>query len=150
MDDTICFIKIEHVEYILLLLNGFDNNIEFTFEEENDDVLPFLDVLIDTDSIIQSKQSEKLQIMTFIWIGTPLPHIPGNEELWRHLWNVYIVCSTEDFLDKELKYLEKVFHENNDYPKYIIKQIPKQSPDQYNEQELDMIKRNFNLNEVVE
>ena len=66
MDDTICFIKIEHVEYILLLLNGFDNNIEFTFEEENDDVLPFLDVLIDTDSIIQSKQSEKLQIMTFI------------------------------------------------------------------------------------
>ena len=66
MDDTICFIKIEYVEYILLLLNGFDNNIEFTFEEENDDVLPFLDVLIDTDSIIQSKQSEKLQIMTFI------------------------------------------------------------------------------------
>ena len=63
---------------------------------------------------------------------------------------IYIVCSTEDFLDKELKYLEKVFHENNDYPKYIIKQIPKQSPDQYNEQELDMIKRNFNLNEVVE
>ena len=66
MDDTICFIKIEYVEYILLFLNGFDNNIEFTFEEENDDVLPFLDVLIDTDSIIQSKQSEKLQIMTFI------------------------------------------------------------------------------------
>ena len=66
MDDTICFIKIEYVEYILLLLNGFDNNIEFTFEEENNDVLPFLDVLIDTNSIIQSKQSEKLQIMTFI------------------------------------------------------------------------------------
>ena len=46
VDDTICFIKIEYVEYILSVLDGFDNNIEFTFEEENDGVLPFLDVLI--------------------------------------------------------------------------------------------------------
>ena len=46
MDDSICFIKIEYVEYILSVLNGFDNNLEFTFEEENDGMLPFLDVLI--------------------------------------------------------------------------------------------------------
>ena len=42
VDDTVCFIKIEYVEYILSVLNGFDNNIEFTVEEENDGVFPFL------------------------------------------------------------------------------------------------------------
>ena len=44
MYDTICFIKIEYVEYILSVLNGFDSNIEFKFEEENDGALPFLDI----------------------------------------------------------------------------------------------------------
>ena len=43
----------------------------------------------------------------------------------------YIVYSTEDFLDKELKYLEKAFHENNNYPKYVIKQILQQSYDEH-------------------
>ena len=37
----------------------------------------------------------------------------------------YIVCSTKDFLHKELKYLEKVLHDNNSYQKYVIKQILK-------------------------
>ena len=33
----------------------------------------------------------------------------------------YIVCSIQDFLDKKLEYLEKAVHENNNYPKYVIK-----------------------------
>ena len=42
VDDIICFIKIDYVEYISSVLNGFDNKIKFTVQEENDDVLPFL------------------------------------------------------------------------------------------------------------
>ena len=49
VDGTICFLKIEYVEYILSVLNGFYYNIELTFEEENDSVLPFLDALISRD-----------------------------------------------------------------------------------------------------
>ena len=33
VDDTICFIKIEYVQYILLALNGYDDKTEFTFEK---------------------------------------------------------------------------------------------------------------------
>ena len=40
--------------------------------------------------------------------------------------HAYIVCSTNDFLKKEVKYLVKVFHETNNYPHYEIKQILKQ------------------------
>ena len=35
----------------------------------------------------------------------------------------YVICSTDQLLERELKYLEKVFHEKNNYPKYIVKQI---------------------------
>ena len=34
-----------------------------------------------------------------------------------------IICSTDQLLETELKYLEKVFHEKNNYPKYIVKLI---------------------------
>ena len=36
---------------------------------------------------------------------------------------MYGICSTDQLLERELKYLEKIFHEKNNYPKYIIKQI---------------------------
>ena len=62
----------------------------------------------------------------------------------------HIVRSIEEFLHKELIYLEKVFHENNNYPKYVIKQILKQSLDDHNKQEFDMASTNLNLNDAVE
>ena len=46
IDDTICFIKVGSVNYILSLLNSFDVNIKFTYELEHDGQLPFLDVLL--------------------------------------------------------------------------------------------------------
>ena len=42
VDDIICLIKIEYVDNILSVLNGFDNNIKFTVEEEKEGMLPFL------------------------------------------------------------------------------------------------------------
>ena len=47
-------------------------------------------------------------------------------------------------------YRSKVFHENNNYPKYVIKQILQQSYDEHEEQELDITNTNLKLNDVVE
>ena len=49
-----------------------------------------------------------------------------------------------------MKYLEKIFYESNNYPKYVIKQILKQFHDEHSKQELDMTNMNLNLNDVVE
>ena len=46
VDDTISYIKEEFIEQVLSKLNGYHNNIEFTYEIENDGKLPFLDVLV--------------------------------------------------------------------------------------------------------
>ena len=36
----------ESIEHVLSKLNGYHDNIEFTYEIENDGKLPFLDVLV--------------------------------------------------------------------------------------------------------
>ena len=57
--------------------------------------------------------------------------ILGKEELKKTLVErAYIVCSTNEFLQKELKYLVEVFHETNNYPHYVIKQNLKQVQDE--------------------
>ena len=44
--DTVCFAKIGTTEVIVSFLNSFGKNIQFTFEEENDEIIQFLDTLI--------------------------------------------------------------------------------------------------------
>ena len=44
--DTISYIKKESIEHVLSKSNVYHENIEFTYEIENDGKLPFLDVLV--------------------------------------------------------------------------------------------------------
>ena len=41
VDDTICFVKIGTINYILTILNNFDPNITFTYKVQKDYKLPF-------------------------------------------------------------------------------------------------------------
>ena len=45
-DDTLCFVKKGSRDYILSSLNDFHDNITFTFEEERNNMISFLDVLL--------------------------------------------------------------------------------------------------------
>ena len=46
VDDTLCFVKKGSRDYILSSLNDFHDNITFTFEEERNNMISFLDVLL--------------------------------------------------------------------------------------------------------
>ena len=48
------------------------------------------------------------------------------------------MCSTNERLQKELKYLEKVCHETNNYPQDVIKQILKQVQDEQIQQNINV------------
>lgn len=48
------------------------------------------------------------------------------------------MCSTNELLQKELKYVEKVFHKTNNYPQYVIKQILKQIQHEQNQQSVNV------------
>ena len=49
MDDTFAYVKPDSTEYVLSVLNSFHDNIKFTYEQENNNRLPFLDVLFIRD-----------------------------------------------------------------------------------------------------
>ena len=44
----------------------------------------------------------------------------------------YLICSTDELRNRELEHIEKVFYENNSYPKYVIKQVLQQISEQHN------------------
>ena len=87
---------------------------------------------------------------------TSLSEKPTNNDIYLN-WNAFapdawkrgtfktlvqrayiIVCSTNELLQKQLKYLLKVLRETNDYPHYVIKQILKQVQDEQNQQNVNV------------
>ena len=45
MNDTFVYVNRGSIEYVLSVLNSFHENIKFSHEQENNNRLPFLDVL---------------------------------------------------------------------------------------------------------
>ena len=44
VDDTICFIKNDSIDYVFSVLNSFHLSIQFTYETENNNIISFLDI----------------------------------------------------------------------------------------------------------
>ena len=57
------FVKIDTTEFIISVLNILDKNIQFTFEEENDEAIPFLDILISRKKISQQQYIENRPVL---------------------------------------------------------------------------------------
>ena len=50
VNDVLCFIKTDSMDYALKMLNGFHRNIQFTYEVETHSQNSFLDILVIRDS----------------------------------------------------------------------------------------------------
>lgn len=64
VDDTLTAIKPDAINAALSIMNGFDNNISFTHEIENNGTIPFLDVLLlrsdeGLESTVYGKETNK-------------------------------------------------------------------------------------------
>ena len=112
-DDTICFIKTGTTEFITSVLNSFDKNIQFTFEEENDETIPFLDILISTkrNNITTTVCRKSTCNDIYLNWNAFAPATWKIRTLKTFVERAYIVFSTGQLQERELKYLEKVFHE---------------------------------------
>ena len=71
VDDTFAYVKIGSVEYVFLVLNSFHKNIKFTYEEEQNNTLPFLNVIFIRDGE-KPLFIERIHIMACIHTGTHL------------------------------------------------------------------------------
>ena len=122
VDGTFASVKIGSVEYVLSVLNSSHKNIKFTYEEEQNNTLPFLDVLF-------IRGSEKLNttvyrkdthnVLYLHWnLYTPVSWKRGTLKSLSS--RAYMVCPNETLLEKELKHLKHVFHKTNGYPWWVI------------------------------
>ena len=125
VDGSIIFVKNDNIDCALDQLNSFHEQMQFTYEVEHNNKLPFLDVLI-------IKNANK--------IGITVYRKPTNTDVYLN-WNThalttwkrrtlrtilscaYTICSSETYLNEEIKYIESTFEKVNNYPKYVITQL---------------------------
>ena len=85
VDDTISYIKEEFTEHVLSKLNGYHDNIEFTYKIENEGKLLFLDILVILKiTKLRQQYTIKVPTMTYIFTGSRFPKQNGNEGRYRH------------------------------------------------------------------
>ena len=125
VDDTITYIKPSSINYVLSVLNSFHKNIKFTFEEEKDNKISFLDVLIlRKGSSIQTTVYRKVTHNdVYLQWGSFSPNIWKVETLKTLLLIALVVCSNEQLLNKEIEHLRNVFHPTDGYPKAVIQNV---------------------------
>ena len=116
------------IEYVLLAPESIHPNIKFTYEKEVNNTLPFLDVLFirNSDHIHTTVYRKETNNDLYLHWHAFIP-ISLKRGTIRTLVNrAYIICSDNNYLQQELKHLERVFHTLNCYPLWIIKQIMKE------------------------
>ena len=124
VDDTISYIKEESIEHVLSKLNGYHDNIEFTYEIENDDKLPFLDVLVirkdyEVETTVYRKSTNN-DIYLYRQSFSPTTWKRGT--LQTLVSKVCRVCSNDKHLENEIKHLKKVFRDINGCANWVIEQ----------------------------
>ena len=107
------------------MLNNFHPNIQFTYEAEYNFKLAFLDVMLsrDRESIVTTVYRKITNADVYINWNLFAPHSCKRGTLKTLTQRAYMICSTTELLDTEIKYLEKVLVVKNNYPKWIIRQI---------------------------
>ena len=125
VDDTFVYVKRGLIEYALSVLNLFHDNIKFTYEQENNNRLPFLDVLfIRDDEKINTTvfRKDTYNDLYLYWDSfSPISWKRGTLKLL--ISRTYMICSNQSLLEKELKHLKNTFHKKNGYPLCMINQV---------------------------
>ena len=110
---------------MLQQLNSFHPNIQFTYELEKKNKIPFLNVLfIRKHSTFETTVYRK-GTNTDIYLNWQYfaPNTLKRDTFKVLINRAYNICSTNYHLTNELKHLENVFRYRNSYPHWIIKQI---------------------------
>ena len=124
VDDTLAYVKTGSIETVLNAINSFHPSIQFTYEEEKDNSIAFLDVYVTRIDSVVSTTVYRKPTSNDIYLNwnsfTPFNWKKGTLKMLIN--RAYKVCSNDELLQKELNHLSKAFHEVNDYPMWIIKQ----------------------------
>ena len=113
------------MKFVLDPLKNFHKNVKFTFEEEIDEKIPFLDtVLVRNNHYIDTGVYRK-KTNTYIYVNRN--SFEPNSWKWGTLRTLvtrpFEICSTDKFLEEEIEYVRAVFYHQNIYPLLVIDNI---------------------------
>ena len=113
------------MKFVLDPLKNFHKNVKFTFEEEIDEEIPFLDtVLVRSNHYIETGVYKK-KTSTHIYVNWN--SFEPNSWKWGTLRTLvtrpFEICSTDKFLEEEIEYVRAVFYHQNNYPLLVIDNI---------------------------
>ena len=123
VDDTFCYVKIGTLNDILCELNGFHQNIQFTYELEKNNQLAFLDVLLIRNNTTIKTTVYRKSTNSDIYLNwksfSPCSWKRGTSKTITR--RAYLVCSTPDYLQEELDHMAYLLEKFNNYPKWVNK-----------------------------
>ena len=95
VDDTITYRKPNSLNYVLSLLNSFHKNIKFTFKEEKDNKISFLDVLILRNGNSIETTVYRIFIHNYLYWNSFSLNSWNVGTLKTLLLRAFVVCSNE-------------------------------------------------------
>ena len=123
VDDTFTFIKKGEALNVRDILNTFNENIKFTFEEEKSSEISFLDVGVrrkncgSFDTKVHRKETDTNIYLNWKSFAPNSWKVGTLKGLFRR---AYIICSTKTALKNEIKHLKNVFTKINGYPSRVV------------------------------
>ena len=125
VDDTISYVKFDCIESALNTLNSFHANISFTYEQECNSMISFLEVLIMSKNYTIETTVYRKQTHNDIYLHweffTPEAWKCGT--LKNLLFKAHTIFSNKELLDKEVKHLKHVLIKINGFPPWAVSQV---------------------------
>ena len=128
VDDTFTLVKKGKLQEIIEALNSFHENIKFTHEFEENNKIPFLDVLIikeENGGIQTGVYRKETNNSIYIHWNSHAPNQWKVGTLSGMIRRAYEICSNDEEREKELTHLKKVFTEINGYPVNLVEKTLK-------------------------
>ena len=115
------FEKKEHVKKFSKYMNSRHRNIKFTFEEEQDNKISFLDISITRvgNKLQTSLFRKKTFSGVYLNFSSHLPNIYKKGLIDTLLYRAYNACSSYASFDQEINYLKTVWQKNS-FPLFFI------------------------------
>ena len=138
VDDTIAFVKEDQVNNVLEILNKHHKDIKFTHETEENNELPFLDVLLrrtENNKLLLKVYRKKTCSNIYIHRKAFAPDNWKIGTLKGMFRRAYLICSGENDLKEEIKLLSDVFRNINGYPRKILHRCHREIKEKFSTQQ---------------
>ena len=111
VNDSITTIKLISIDHVLMILNTFHKNIQFTYELEINNKISFLNVLLirKNDTLETTIFGKSINNEVYRYWDSFAPKNWKRSTLRSILARAYKICSTKELLDEEFKRFEREF-----------------------------------------